>query len=117
MKSETTITSLPIWDDIISLVKEIYTLVRVFPEDERDGLALRLRNKATDLPMNFAMALNGQSNFNNAQGSLLEIETLLLVSAELGFIKKNELDRFQDELEIIELKLNQLGDKIQKTSK
>lgn len=117
MKSETTITSLPIWNDIISLTKGIYTLARTFPQDEREGLALRLRNKVVDLPMTFTMALNGKGDFSSAQGSLLEIETLLLISAEMGFIKGQDLKEFQDSLEIISLKLNQLDDKMTKSSK
>lgn len=117
MKSDNTLTALPVWNEMMSFVKEIYTLSRIFPVEERDGLGLRLRTKVVDLPMAFAKALNEKSEMNDSQTIIAELETLLLVCYELRLVKKNDLDKFQESLDSIGMQINQLNKHIAKNAK
>ena len=117
MKSNNTLTAIPVWNEMMSFVKEIYTLTRIFPIEERDGLGLRLRCKIVDLPMAFAKAINEKSEMNEALATIAEVETLLLVCYELRLIKKNDLDKFQESLDSIGMQINQLNKYIAKNAK
>jgi four helix bundle protein len=93
------------WKHAMSLVREVYRLTRVFPEDEKFGLVQQMRRAAVSVPSNIAegAARNGQKEFlqflSIAKGSLSELETQLLISLDLGYVAKND-DVFE-QLEIV----------------
>ncbi len=76
------------------LVKDVYTLTREFPKEEIYGLMSQMRRAAVSIPSNLAegAARNGSKEFVQflgvAKGSLSELETQLLISAELGYLPR-----------------------------
>ncbi|MGQ0577415.1 MAG: four helix bundle protein [Betaproteobacteria bacterium] len=80
------------WKSAMALVKDVYTLTRAFPKEEVYGLVSQMRRAAVSIPSNLAegAARNGPKEFVQflgvAKGSLSELETQLLISAELGYI-------------------------------
>jgi four helix bundle protein len=81
-----------VWQKAIRLVTEIYRATRQFPRDELYGLTSQLRRAAVSVPSNIA---EGQARFSRkefhhflsqAQGSLVEIETQLIIAQNLGYL-------------------------------
>ena len=89
---------LDVWKEAMSLVKEIYSLTTNFPKEETYGLASQMRRAAVSIPSNIAegAARNSGKEFIQflyvSLGSLAELETQLLLSRELGFLKNEGIN-------------------------
>lgn len=98
---------LEVWKRSFYLVKEIYILTESFPADEKFGMISQLKRAAVSVPTNISegSARHSSKEFIHflyiALGSLTEIETLLLLSIELSFSTKENIDKHLDEIEII----------------
>jgi four helix bundle protein len=82
------------WQKAMKLVKAVYQVAQSFPREERYGLTNQLRRAAVSVPSNIA---EGQARFSQkefrhflsqARGSLVEIETQLLISEDLGYLSE-----------------------------
>ncbi len=80
------------WKTAMALVKSIYEATGTFPQEEIYGLTAQMRRAAVSIPSNLAegAARTGRKEFAQflsiAKGSLSELETQLLISAELGYL-------------------------------
>jgi len=87
-----------VWQKSILLVKMIYQLTRVLPDEEKFGLTSQMRRSSVSVPSNIAEGSRRRSkkDFRNflriAQGSLSELETQLIICGELNFISKEQPD-------------------------
>ena len=81
-----------VWQKSIVLVSKVYSLTKKFPNDERYGLVSQLNRASVSIPANIAEGWGRESRKNYVQflrisrGSLFESETLLIFSANEGFI-------------------------------
>lgn len=88
---------LDIWKNGITLVKTIYLLSAKLPLEEKFGLRSQLTRAAVSIPSNIAegSSRNSEVKFKRfletAMGSLFEVETQLVISEELGFLRKEKL--------------------------
>lgn len=95
------------WIKSFELVKELYVLTALFPVDEKFGLVSQIRRASVSVPVNIAegAARKGKKEFIHflhiSLGSLTELDTLLLISIELGFIRMEESTLIIDKLDII----------------
>jgi len=87
---------LNVWKESIDLVKLVYEVTQKFPSEEKFGLVSQLRRASVSIPSNIAEG-NGRSSDKHykrfvemAYGSALELETQLIISVELNFIKEND---------------------------
>jgi four helix bundle protein len=87
---------LNVWKESINLVKLVYEVTQKFPSEEKFGLVSQLRRASVSIPSNIAEG-NGRSFDKDykrfvemAYGSALELETQLIISVELNFIKEND---------------------------
>jgi four helix bundle protein len=87
---------LNVWKESIDLVKLVYEVTQKFPSEEKFGLVSQLRRASVSIPSNIAEG-NGRSSDKDykrfvemAYGSALELETQLIISVELNFIKEND---------------------------
>jgi four helix bundle protein len=84
--------NLEAWKAAMALVKCVYEATRTFPREEIYGLTAQMRRAAVSIPSNLAegAARTGRKEFAQflsiAKGSLSELETQLLISAELGYL-------------------------------
>ena len=80
------------WRNAMHFVREVYDATRVFPKEELYGLTNQLRRAAVSVPSNIA---EGQARFSpkefchflsHARGSLVEIETRILIAQDLRYL-------------------------------
>jgi len=82
------------WSESIKLVKEVYAATERFPASEHPGLRARIRKVSVGVPAHIAQGAARQSDaeflrfLHIAWGSLSELETLLLIAVELGFLEQ-----------------------------
>lgn len=81
-----------VWQKAITLVKEIYLLTKTLPEEEKFGLISQMRRCAVSIPSNIAEGWRRNSTksyvqfLTIARGSLLELETQIIICKELTYI-------------------------------
>jgi len=84
---------LDVWKKAIELVKKIYVATKGFPTDEIYGLSAQMRRSAVSIPSNIA---EGKARYSRreyiqflyiALGSVAELETQIVISKELGYLK------------------------------
>ncbi len=87
------------WQRAVQLSLAVYGATKSFPENERFGLVSQLRRASVSVPSNIAEGYGRGSRqdyirfLRAARGSLYEIETQVLISKELGFIKDDDHTR------------------------
>ncbi len=85
-----------VWQKGIEIVKEIYLLCKDLPKEEIYGLQSQLKRAAISIPSNIAEGYgrNYTQNYIQflriARGSLLELETQIIISKELDLIHENQ---------------------------
>ena len=79
------------WQKAMKLAIRIYRTTRAFPREEMFGLTAQLRRCAVSIPSNIAEGHGRltrgewQQFLGQARGSLLEMQTQMLLSQRLGF--------------------------------
>src|SRR5271170_1078987 len=86
------------WKKAMALVLAVYRCTQAFPRIETYGLTSQLRRAVVSVPSNIA---EGQARLStgefrqflgNARGSLVEVETQILVARDLGYLEQNQSD-------------------------
>ena len=82
---------LVVWQKGIALAKIVYRITQSFPSTEKLGLVAQIRRAAVSIPSNIAegQARHSTGEFiqfiSHAEGSLPELDTKLILAAELQF--------------------------------
>lgn len=118
MQKPANFKDLIVWQKSRQLVKSIYLLTRSFPSEEKFGLISQMRRAAVSIPSNIA---EGQARrttpdfirfISNGEGSLAELETQVILSADLEFCKNEDLFDIFSLMEEIRKMLNALRRKL-----
>lgn len=104
------------WKQSMELALEIYRLTEGFPREERYGLTSQLRRAIVSVSSNIAEGKGRSSDkelvlfLHHARGSLLEVETQLLIARGLkyGLEGELEMDRLLSLVENLAKTLNAL---------
>ncbi len=110
--------NLNIWKVGIDLVKQIYNLTRSFPNSELYGLTNQMRRASVSLPSNIAEGASRKSNADFARyleialGSAFELETQLILSKELEYLKQEDFEKITANLHTFQKQLNSLLTKV-----
>jgi len=105
---------LEVWKASRKLVKNIYTISSIFPNEEKFGLVSQIRRAAVSVSSNIAEGNSRKSFIEQARfteiayGSLLEVLSQLILAYDLKFIEKGELEKQRFLIEEISNKLNAL---------
>ncbi|MCB0727210.1 MAG: four helix bundle protein [Ignavibacteriae bacterium] len=99
---------LRLWQQSIELVKEIYKLTKNFPSEEKFGLTNQIRRSAVSVPSNIAEGAgrNTKGEFKNflgvANGSLFELETQLIISKDMNYLKDYNLNLLLPKIDMLQ---------------
>ncbi|MGO8790374.1 MAG: four helix bundle protein [Terriglobia bacterium] len=105
---------LDVWKKSVALTTEIYKLTAGFPDSERYGMTSQIRRATTSIPANIAEGWGRGSRgeyiqfLTVARGSLMELETHLIISCNLQFVDSEQLALISKPLNDIEKMLNRL---------
>ena len=90
---------LRVWQEAMRLTAEIYRSTATFPKHEVYGLSQQIRRAAVSVPSNIAEGKGHRSDKEfshflfHSRGSLLELQTQLLIAEELQYLSKEESHR------------------------
>ncbi|KKP59242.1 MAG: S23 ribosomal protein [Candidatus Gottesmanbacteria bacterium GW2011_GWA1_34_13] len=96
-----------VWQKSMELAREIYLLTKNFPKSELYGIVMQIRRAVVSIPSNIAEGYGRKSTkefiqFSTiAYGSLLELETQLILSKQLKFVEEIKFIRSEQLLEEI----------------
>ena len=99
---------LKVWQKAYHLCIEIYKITKDFPKEERYGLTSQIRRASVSVPSNIAEGYGRKTTREYIQalyvayGSNCELETQILLSGDLGYIKPEDLEKLQGVLEDVE---------------
>ena len=111
---------LDIWNNAISIVKQLYSLASKLPETEKFGLRSQMTRAAVSVPSNIAEGCSRNSDIEFkrfleiAIGSLFELETQLIITNQLGMLTPNETEAILSDITINERQINSLINRIKK---
>jgi four helix bundle protein len=115
-------TDLKVWEKSHALTLDIYKITNAFPSEERFGLVSQLRRAASSVPTNIAEGSKRRGNqdyarfLNVAEGSLAETEYLLMLSRDLGYVRKESVDKPLTDIAEVARMLHALRVKVEGTS-
>jgi four helix bundle protein len=90
-----TYRDLLVWQKSIQMVKQVYAATKSFPREEIYGLTSQMRRAAVSIPSNIAEGKGRFSKpdllhfFTQARGSLLELETQIIIAQELDYLSRS----------------------------
>jgi four helix bundle protein len=103
--SMATTTALPVqsyrdliaWRKSMELAREIYRVTEAFPRIETYGLISQMRRAAVAIPSKIAEGHERPSSdyrqfLGHALGSVMEIETQILLAQDLGYLEKGKAE-------------------------
>ena len=105
---------LTVWKESHDMVIELYKLLGKFPKEETYNLVSQIKRAAVSVPTNI---VEGHSKGSKkeflrflyiSRGSLEELKYLLFLSFELGYIDKENFDKFNQKLSRLGYMLNRL---------
>jgi len=104
--------SLKVWEKAHTLILSIYKSTQEFPKQELYALTNQIQRAAVSIPANIAEGCGKDSDaelkrfFLIAMGSSSELEYLLLLAHDLGYLQENIYRSMQNELVEIRKMLN-----------
>ena len=109
---------LKVWQRSMDLVEKCYHLTKRFPPTETYGLISQIQRAAVSIPANIAEG-KGREHLGDyirhisiANGSLKELETHLLISERLAYLKTSEVQPVLELTDEIGRMLNSLMEKL-----
>ena len=101
MNKVSTYKDLLVWQKGIQIVKEVYLAIGEFPKEELYGLQSQIKRSSISIPSNIAegWGRNYSKSYvqflKYARGSLLELETQIIIAQELNFISIENFNKIQ----------------------
>jgi len=92
---------LKVWQKAYLFCIEVYKITKTFPGEEIYGLTSQIRRAAVSVPSNIAEGYGRKTTREYIQalyiayGSYCELETQILLSADLGYMKADRLRSFK----------------------
>ena len=114
MSSPLTFLDLDVWQRAMDLMVDCYAFTRRLPREERFGVSSQLQRASLSVPSNIADG-NGRrtvgeylNHLSNAQGSLNEVQTLLIATTRIGYAQHDGLRRHMSGVHLVGRMLNGL---------
>ena len=110
-------TDLRIYQEGYKLVIDMYKLTRTYPKEEQYEIVSQIRRAAYSIPLNIAEGWGRKSKLEFKRflkmslGSCNELQVLIEISKDLGYIKKEEYIKQKERLEILGRQIYTIEDK------
>jgi len=84
------------------LVKDVYEVLKSFPDEEKFGLTSQIRRAVVSVPSNIADGCGRMSNneqrhfFEISYGSLMEVYCQLTLAVDLGYITESQITEVRE---------------------
>jgi len=94
--------NLDVWRRAMDLVEEVYRISKGFPAEEKFGLTGQIRRAAVSIPANIAEGYGRLHrgdylrHLSIANGSLMELETHLIIAGRLEYVKREQAKKAWD---------------------
>lgn len=94
-----TYQDLQVWQKALALCLDVYHVTRRFPRNEAYGLAGQMQRAAVSIPSNVAEGFGRRTTADFlrslyiAYGSVCELQTQLMIAAQLGYDTPDGIDR------------------------
>lgn len=105
---------LKVWQKSYQLCLDLYNITKGFPNDEKFGLTSQIRRAAVSVPSNIAEGYGRKTtpdylrSLYISYGSNCELETQVLLSGDLGYIKEKETQALLEKIGEVERMLKAL---------
>jgi four helix bundle protein len=105
---------LKVWQKAYQLCITIYKITKHFPKEEMYGLTSQIRRSAVSVPSNIAEGYGRKTtqeymqSLYIAHGSHCELETQIMLSKDLGYIKSDDFQKLQQDIGEVERMLKAL---------
>jgi four helix bundle protein len=105
---------LKVWQKAYQLCITIYKITKHFPKEEQYGLTSQIRRSAVSVPSNIAEGYGRKTTQEYMQslyiayGSHCELETQIMLSKDLGYIKSDDFQELQQNIGDVERMLKAL---------
>jgi len=102
---------LEVWKLSYNLALKFYKITENFPEHENDNLISQIRRASTSIPLNIAEGCTRRTKnsflqfLTYAYGSIKELEVLLELSKDLGYINNKDYEELKEDLDKISRKM------------
>jgi len=113
--------SLKVWEKAHALTLAVYKATETFPKQELYSLTNQIQRAAVSIPANIAEGCGKDSDaelkryFTIAMGSASELEYLLLLAHDLGYLQENSYQPMQNDLVETRKMLNAFIQKLKST--
>jgi four helix bundle protein len=117
--SSSSFRELRVWQEAMKLASEIYKSTANFPKHEIYGLSQQMRRAAVSVPSNIAEGKGHHSDKEfahflfHARGSLLELQTQLMIAEDLQYLTKAEAEQQLARAEVVGRALSGLINSLQ----
>ena len=111
---------LVVWQRSMELVEKVYRLTLKLPAPEQWGLVSQMRRAAVSIPSNIAEGYGRQAtgeyhhHLSISRGSLLELETQVLLCVKLGYLENGHTEAVLDDIQHISKMLGSLINKLKR---
>ncbi|NDD64723.1 MAG: four helix bundle protein [Acidobacteria bacterium] len=105
---------LEVWKLAMDLAVECYRVTKAFPKEELFGMTSQIRRSAASIPANIAEGQGREhtkeflNHLSIARGSLMEVQTHLMLANRVGLLNEQELQRLLPICERISQMLSRL---------
>jgi four helix bundle protein len=105
---------LTVWIDSKELIKNIYIITKMFPDEEKFGLTNQLRRASIFVASNLAEGTSRQTNKDKAHfttlsfSSLMEVLNQIIIGKDLNFLSEDNYQVIRIEIEKTSDELNAL---------
>jgi four helix bundle protein len=113
---------LRVWQKSMDLAEHVYRMTESFPKAELYGLTSQVRRSAVSIPSNIAEGQGRTTKgefrlfLGNSRGSLLELETQLMLASRMKYLDTGALSGILEECATVRSMLNGLLTSVSKSS-
>lgn len=113
---------LEIWNLSRKLAVEVYQITRSFPKEELFGITSQIRRAVVSVGANITEGCGRKTNTELIRfvtiglGSLYEVEYLLILSKDLAYIDKSQLDEVCSNILTLKIKMSSFMKKLKEIS-